>query len=372
MRRGAVRMTGPRKVLMTVDAVGGVWRYAMDLAAGLRLRGTEFVFVGLGPEPTPGQAAEAKRTGKLTWLREPLDWMAQEESELGGVAPALREIALREQADCLHLNLPSQAVGLNLPFPVVSVSHSCVATWFRAVKGCDCPPGWIWQKRLNQEGFGQSDAMVAPSRSHAAALEECYGEIPHLSVVYNASAQSRQEGEAKQPFVLAAGRWWDEGKNGAVLDKAAEHLPWPVRMAGSPRGPNGQALTLAHGLSLGNLSSDAVAAQMTEAAIFCSPSLFEPFGLAALEAAQAGCALVLADIPTYRELWEDTALFADPRSPQSFAEALGRLVTDETLRLQLAETARCRAVRFSVAAQAEAMARVYAAVGPRESKRAAG
>ena len=36
---------------------------------------------------------------------------------------------------------------------------------------------------------------------------------------------------------------------------------------------------------------------------------YEPFGLAVLEAAQAGMALVLSDTPGFRELWDDAAIF---------------------------------------------------------------
>ena len=43
--------------------------------------------------------------------------------------------------------------------------------------------------------------------------------------------------------------------------------------------------------------------------IFVSVSRYEPFGLAVLEAAHAGCALVLSDIPTFRELWQGAASF---------------------------------------------------------------
>jgi hypothetical protein len=38
----------------------------------------------------------------------------------------------------------------------------------------------------------------------------------------------------------------------------------------------------------------------------------EPFGLAVLEAAQAGCPLVLSDLPGFRELWDGAALFRRP------------------------------------------------------------
>ena len=52
-------------------------------------------------------------------------------------------------------------------------------------------------------------------------------------------------------------------------------------------------------------------------------ALYEPFGLAVLEAAQAGCALVLSDIPTFRELWDGAALFvAAATTPRLCAEAV--------------------------------------------------
>ena len=47
------------RVLLTLDAVGGVWRYALDLAAGLRAGGVETCFLGFGPMPTSAQGREA-------------------------------------------------------------------------------------------------------------------------------------------------------------------------------------------------------------------------------------------------------------------------------------------------------------------------
>ena len=40
---------------------------------------------------------------------------------------------------------------------------------------------------------------------------------------------------------------------------------------------------------------------------------YEPFGLAVLEAAQAGMRLVLSDIPSFRELWDGAATFVASR-----------------------------------------------------------
>ena len=70
-----------------------------------------------------------------------------------------------------------------------------------------------------------------------------------------------------------------------------------------------------------------------ETAILAAPALYEPFGLGVLEAAQAGAALVLGDIPTLRELWDGAATFVDPRDHTDLAHTLrGRLNSRDALR----------------------------------------
>src|SRR5690606_35787981 len=86
---------------------------------------------------------------------------------------------------------------------------------------------------------------------------------------------------------------------------------------------------------------------------------YEPFGLAPLEAALAGCALVLADIPTYRELWEGCGEFYPPGDAAALAAAIRGLMDAEGRRRALAEAARARAAeRYSP----ERMARQYEAL----------
>lgn len=346
------------RLLMTVDAVGGVWRYAMDLAEALRLSGIETVFAGFGPRPSDRQSREAEEIGRLVWCEAPLDWMVEQEEELQPVPAILRDLVRQERVDLLHLNLPSQAVDLDLPVPVVVVSHSCVGSWFRAVRGQDVPPAWRWQMDRNARGFAAADLVLSPSRSHAELLRRVYGPIARLEVVCNASPVPPSSGD-RQDMVFAAGRWWDEGKNGAVLDAAAAETAWPVVMAGATLGPNGQHLALRHAQGRAEMSHGDVLDHMHRAAIFVSPSLYEPFGLAALEAARCGCALVLADIATYRELWEGAALFADPREPSVFAGAINRLAGDAGLRRHLAVRALEASKRFTVEAQSGALVDLY-------------
>ncbi len=347
------------RVLMTVDAVGGVWRYAIDLARGLKPLGYEVIFAGSGPEPDDAQRMEAGRLGEIVWLEQPLDWMVKGENELEAGPAEIVRLATQSGASIIHLNLPSQAAGIVTDIPVVSVSHSCVVTWWAAVRGGAIPEDWAWQHQRNRAGFRRSSRVIAPSRSHAAALQRCYGPLP-VEVVENAIAlDPGQAGE--QPFVFAAGRWWDEAKNGSVLDRAAADLPWPVLMAGATEGPSGQRSTLAHARMLGALPHHDVLAHSARCGIFVSPSRYEPFGLSALEAARLARPLLLADIPTYRELWNDAALFFDPNDAAQLAAQLHILIDDKPLRRRLSRTAQARSLRFTLAGQAEKMAALYRA-----------
>lgn len=358
---GGPARTRPLRMLMTLDAVGGVWRYGIDLAAELRKRGVETVLAVFGPPPSPAQRQEAEAVGTVAVIGAPLDWMVGEAEALDGIPSLIARLVDAHAIDLVHLNLPSQAAGLRLSIPVLVVSHSCVVTWFHAVRGTGVPPDWTWQQSYNAAGIAVADAVIAPSAAHAAMLRAAYGAGQPIHVVHNAAAATPAPTE-KEAFAFAAGRWWDEGKNGSVLDIAAAHSAFPVRLAGALTGPNGQRLDVRHAEALGELEHAEVRRLMGRAAVFVSPSLYEPFGLSALEAAYTGAALLLADIPTYRELWDQAALFADPRDAGAFAAALDALAADPERAVRLGQAARERAGRYTFRAQADAMLGHYARV----------
>lgn len=125
-------------------------------------------------------------------------------------------------------------------------------------------------------------------------------------------------------------------------------------------GPNGQATTLRHAVSAGELPRDAMRDHMQRAAIFASAALYEPFGLAVLEAAASGAALVLSDIPSFRELWNDAAVFVASQDAKGFAAAINHLAGSAPRRDLLGQRARSRAAEFTAPRQADATRRVYA------------
>ncbi|WP_319843557.1 glycosyltransferase family 4 protein [Terrihabitans rhizophilus] len=355
----------PRRVMMTVDAVGGVWRYAVDLCRSLSERGVETVLVVMGPPPSPDLEAEVRTIGgvQLVVLGGSLDWMADAgEADIATIPPRLAALAAELDVDLLHLNLPTQAVDIPTDKPVVVAAHSCLATWWNMVRGDEpFPQAWRWHLAATRAGLQRADAVIAPSRAHASGIRAAYGHIDYLHTVHNASAGIADTG-APSPaaFALAAGRWWDDAKNLATLDEAAGLCRWPIRIAGALNGPGGERREATHAQPVGHLSRPDMARLVRSAPIFVSPALYEPFGLAVLEAALGGSALVLSDIASFRELWSDAAVFVPARDAAALAAAIDRLADDPDERQRLGHAAHDRAQRYNLSAQADATLAVYA------------
>jgi glycosyltransferase involved in cell wall biosynthesis len=354
------------RVLMTADAVGGVWTYALDLAGGLGRAGLQTTLAVLGPAASPDQIRAAQATPGLELIETglPLDWTAEEPAEILEVGAALRGLARAARADLIHLNSPAFAAIGGFSAPVVGACHSCLATWWSAVKDGPMPPDFRWRTQALWQGLHACDALVAPTRAFAQDTARAY-ELLVPQVVWNGRRPAARMAGDREPMVFTSGRLWDEGKNIGVLDQAAARISAPLYAAGPPAGPNGAAVRLEHAQPLGRLSAEAVSEWLARAPIFASSALYEPFGLGVLEAAQAGCALVLSDIPTFRELWDGAAVFVDPQDPGAFAEAIERLLAEPTLRAALGGKARARASLYSVEAMTTGMLDVYRRLQPR-------
>ena len=354
------------RLLMTADAVGGVWQYALELAAALRPLGVDAHLALLGPALSPVQRERAAALGvSYTETGLPLDWLAQDASEVRRTADALAKAAVLHGAELVQLNQPAFALA-DYAMPVVAVAHSCVASWWDAVEQGPLPAELAWQAALTGDGLARADVSVCPSAALAATMQRLYALPRRPQVVHNGRTAIPSTG-ALADYVFTAGRLWDRGKEATTLDRAAARLGLPVKAAGPLAGPHGEQVAFAHLDTLGALSDAAVADHLSARPIFASAARYEPFGLAVLEAASAGCALVLSDIPTFRELWDGAATFVAPGDDVAFARAIDALASDPAARIDTGERARARAAHYIPAANARGMADIYArAVAPRE------
>jgi len=166
----------------------------------------------------------------------------------------------------------------------------------------------------------------------------------------------------KEPFVLSAGRLWDEGKNVATLARAASDLPWPVYLAGEECAPEGEVAKLAGCRPLGRLPPPQLADWYSRAAIYALPARYEPFGLSVLEAAMSGCALVLGDIASLRELWRDAAIFVPPDDVDQLKATLLHLIEQPAVREDMGRRSLARARSYTIERMAEGYTSIYAAL----------
>lgn len=352
----------PRHVFMTADAVGGVWTYALDMALGLSARDVRTTLAVLGPRPSAAQrrAAEAVAGLELIETDLPLDWLAETSEPLDRASDGLRTLAARAGADLIHLNAPALKGEADWGAPVVGVCHSCVATWWDAVRGGPLPDDFAWRTERLAAGYARCDALIAPSLSFAGATAARYAARP--AAVLNGRPRRPVRGGPRRPVVLTSGRLWDEGKNLATLDRAAARMRGRVEAAGACVGPNGQSARPRRVEVLGQLDAAALADRLDAAAVFCSVALYEPFGLGVLEAARAGCALVLSDIPTFRELWDGAAVFVSARDEDILAHALDSLLENAEEARRLGALAAKRAGRFTVERMVEGALGVHGRV----------
>jgi len=348
---------------MTADAVGGVWTYALDLARALAPHGISVALATMGRLPTPSQQAEAGTVPGLSLHSSAfaLEWMADPWEDVARAGDWLLGLEREIRPDVIHLNGYAHG-GLLWRAPVLMAGHSCVRSWWRAVKGEDAPPAWDRYRAEVRRGLRAAGRVVAPTRAMLDALETHYGPLAAGHVIPNGRDLTAFMPGEKEPFIFSAGRLWDEAKNIGILAEASRELAWPVLVAGETAHPGGAAVAPPHVRLLGCLSPALVAAHLARAAIYALPARYEPFGLSALEAGLSGCALVLGDIPSLREVWGEAALFVPPDDADALHGALSRLIEDADFRQEMAARARFRARLYTPERMAEGYVGAYRAL----------
>lgn len=341
------------RVLMTADAVGGVWTYALELARALVRHGFVTTLATMGPRPSADRLSSAADIPGLEIIESDfrLEWMDDAWSDVERAGAWLLALEAQARPDIVHVNGYAHA-ALSWQAPAVAVAHSCVLSWAEAV-GHPLDP--TWTRRYHDavvRGLHAAAWVVAPSAAMLAALQRHYGALPRASVVPNGRDKRQFRARPKEPFVFSAGRIWDRAKNIDALAAVAPRLSWPVVVAG-----DGDADGVA--AHLGRLAEADLATWLSRASIFALPARYEPFGLLPLEAALAGCALVLGDIPSLREIWGDAADYVAPDDRDGLVGAIEELAASRARRARRAAAARARAIELAPARMADAYVAVY-------------
>lgn len=149
-------------------------------------------------------------------------------------------------------------------------------------------------------------------------------------------------------------------KNLAVVARALEavpDLPWTVAVAGAAdsrifRDPGARDPRMK---LLGFVPDEDLGALYANAAWFLFPSLYEGFGLPALEAMANGCPVIAASAAALPEVCGNSALYFDPRDPAALAALLRGPARDGRLRETLRRRAVLRLAHYTWTGSAQAV-----------------
>ena len=356
------------RLLMTTDTVGGVWTFTAELTAELLRRGHAIALVSFGPAPSAEHEAWISplqsRYGNafsFTAADVPLEWSQDNEQAFSAGEPVLARVAEVFNPDLLVCNQFCFGAS-TLLLPRVVIAHSDVLSWARAAKPSALDPT-PWLNRyttLVQGGLLQANALVAPTRAAIEGLRPNFFLPDGGMVIPNGRRLPAPEIPASRKLqAITAGRLWDEAKGLDTL--LAADLPLPVLIAGQRHMENKAApATPANVQLLGALPSDQLQELFRQSAIYLCTSVYEPFGLAPLEAALCGCAIVARDLPSLREVWGGDALYF--RDAAELTRQVQRLVAEPELLAEAQRRAHGRAGLYTVERMTDAYVAVFDAV----------
>ena len=324
------------RILMTTEPAGDIWHYCLELCQGLSALHIETVLAMLGkPRAAQFEAVRKIRGATLIDMGLSLDWATADAPSVINAGKAVADLAEQCGASLVHLNKPALAAGPLFTVPVVAAQHSCVATRWEALRFSPLPSEHAWRTMLLRHGLQAADIVVTSTAAFAEATRRAY-ELSDL------------------PRAVHIGR--------APLNPTAFAAVQPLR------GVNKAAIIFDHECDRETLGESELARRLAARPVFVSTALYEPFGLAVLEAAAAGCPLILSDIPSFRELWDGAAIFVPPRDEERFRREIAELAGDDLMRQAMGTAAEQRAGRYTREAMAAQMANIYRSLLPAVSR----
>jgi len=274
--------------------------------------------------------------------------------------------------DVLLLPAGNRRLPVAAPCPMVGVVHDMSSIHVAAKYD---PARMFYIKRVLPFLFRRLTMVISPSKSTRKDLIE-YAALPpeRIRVIplgvdherfrprnpETARKRMAKRYGLKHPFILYVSRIEHPGKNHAGLIRAFRRMkkeyngPLQLVLAGSDwsRAREVHRMAEASGCAhdivfTGFVDSVDLPDLYSASRAVVFPSLYEGFGLPVLEAMASGAPVACSDRSSLPEVAGDAALLFDPEDDSAMADAMTRLVDDETLVARLHDAGIARSREYS-------------------------
>lgn len=332
------------RVLVTTDTITSTWTYTRELVSGLVSQGARVTLVSFGEIPLPEQTTWMGLLHGLeyhpTAFR--LEWMQEGEADFPDACNYLSALVREQKPDILHTTQFGFA-ALRVPVPKVLVAQGDLVSWWLSVHGREPKESrWMrWYRDTVTRGLVGADLVVAPTEWMFGMLARSYIQpTADTAVVPNGrNPIFFNPYVSKEESILSIGRLWDAGKQVNLLTQQRHAFPvcivgadQPVAAPRVPIRADVKVSTEELCVSLkGAQTENQLRLLYSKAPIFAATARYDPMGLTMVEAALSRCALIVNDIPCFRETWGDAALYFPANDGEGLSNSIRLLSTDREL-----------------------------------------
>lgn len=345
--------------------VGGIGRYARELISAVvahdrRHAYSVFVYDDQPKEWIPSSATvvglDRRHKKKLPFIWE--HWLLSKDIERHGI-------------DLMHFPNPTAPLGFRGPF-VATVHDLSIyrhPEWF-------APNQFVSTRWTVPRTFERAKKLIVVSaavkeeaRRQFGVAEERMVVIPNgvNTGVFHPVPDDQSEATLKKygietPYLLFVGKPAPY-KNLQLIVEIAQRSDYRVVVvgpSGRPDLPVKEWHDIDNVVFTGELSPDSpeLVHLYSRAFLLLQPSLYESFGLPVMEAMACSTPAVVADIPSLRDIYHETVVYAHPKKPDEWLRAI-TLLEDRAVREKLVHSGKYAVEAHSWERVAEATVRVY-------------
>jgi glycosyltransferase involved in cell wall biosynthesis len=272
------------------------------------------------------------------------------EAALAEVGAVLRDLAKRWGAQVIHANHFSVATVGFESTPVLLAVHGDQCSK-RAFVDRESPP--LVEHRYVErimESHAAASCVVAPSGFVADCLGRWFGYRGVVRIIpYPAALSADGEQSERKIDVITSGELWAPAANFVCFQAAAASAPDLSFAAIGPLVPPGIQRTkpIAHSILFTGEATETERNQMlANSRIYVSASMYDPTGAGTIQAAQAGCRLLLSESPFYRSIWGDRAAYFNSRDVETLKAGIRSLLQDIETQAAVGSPARRQAIEL--------------------------